>query len=79
MIKGNGNNGQDGTEGVVYKNAIGCYFHGPLLPQNPMIADWLLTTALENKYKESITLEPLNDSLEAQARQAIAKKLGFNI
>lgn len=79
ILKGNGNNGHDGTEGVVYKNAIGCYFHGPLLPKNPKIADWLLTTALENKYKETFTLEPLDDTLEAQARQAIAKKLGINI
>ena len=43
IIKGNGNNGEDGTEGVVYKNAIGCYFHGPLLPRNPVIADYLLS------------------------------------
>ena len=43
IIKGNGNNGKDGTEGVVYKNAIGCYFHGPLLPRNPVIADYLLS------------------------------------
>lgn len=43
VVKGNGNNSEDGTEGVVYKNAIGCYFHGPILPQNPIIADYLLS------------------------------------
>lgn len=42
IIKGYGNNGKDGTEGVVYKNAIGCYFHGPLLPLNPALADYIL-------------------------------------
>ena len=79
VIKGNGNNGEDGTEGVVYKNAIGCYFHGPLLPKNPVIADHLLTRSLEVKYKQTILLEPLDDSLESQSRSAIAKKLGVNI
>jgi len=43
IIKGFGNNGEDGTEGIVYKNAIGCYFHGPLLPLNPAVADYLLS------------------------------------
>lgn len=79
VIKGNGNNGEDGTEGVIYKNAIGCYFHGPLLPKNPEIADWLLRTALEVKYKEEIILSPLDDSLEQQAKHAIARKLGVEI
>lgn len=79
IIIGNGNNGQDGTEGVVYKNAIGCYFHGPLLPKNPHIADFLIQTALEVKYKEQITLQVLEDELEQQAHQAIVKKLGVKI
>lgn len=79
IIKGYGNNGEDGTEGIVYKNAIGCYFHGPLLPKNPFIADHLLTKALEVKYNKPITLEALDDSLEFQAREAIAKKLDISI
>jgi CobQ-like glutamine amidotransferase family enzyme len=76
VIKGFGNNGEDGTEGVVYKNAIGCYFHGPLLPKNPSIADFLIRKALEVKYEEDIHLEPLDDSLEMRAHDAILKKLG---
>lgn len=79
VIKGNGNNGEDGTEGVVYKNAIGCYFHGPLLPKNSIIADWLIKTALEVKYKEEIVLKELDDSLEKKAQQVIAKRLGVSI
>lgn len=70
VLKGYGNNGEDETEGVVYKNAIGCYFHGPLLPKNPHIADWLIKTSLEVKYKEEINLEPLDDSLEWKAHRA---------
>lgn len=79
VLKGHGNNGLDGTEGVVYKNAIGCYFHGPLLPKNPVIADWLIKTALEMKYQEEIILEPLDDSLEVKAIEVIKKKLGVNL
>src|SRR5437868_6550687 len=41
-VVGAGNNGEDGTEGAVYLNAIGCYLHGSLLPKNPWLADWLL-------------------------------------
>lgn len=76
VLKGFGNNGQDGTEGVVYKNAIGCYLHGPLLPKNPQIADYLIEKALEVKYKETIELKRLDDSLEEMAKSAIAKRLG---
>jgi hypothetical protein len=79
VIHGFGNNGQDGTEGVVYKNAIGCYLHGPLLPKNPQIADYLIAKALEVKYKKQIELEALDDSLEEKAKSAIAKRLGVAV
>ncbi len=69
VIKGFGNNGQDQTEGCIYKNAIGCYMHGSLLPKNPKLADWLLKKALEVKYGKSIDLKPLDDTLELQAHQ----------
>lgn len=78
VIKGFGNNGEDGTEGVVYKNAIGCYLHGPLLPKNPEIADYLISKALEVKYKKKIELQPLDDSLEQKAKEAILKKMEIN-
>ncbi|HZE87378.1 MAG TPA: type 1 glutamine amidotransferase [Methylomirabilota bacterium] len=78
VIKGFGNNGEDGTEGVVYKNAIGCYLHGPLLPKNPAIADYLIKKALEVKYKKEIELQPLDDNLEQKANEAILKKLEVN-
>lgn len=67
--KGFGNNGADKLEGCVYKNAIGCYMHGSLLPKNPKLADWLLKKALEVKYAKEINLEPLDDTLELQAHQ----------
>jgi CobQ-like glutamine amidotransferase family enzyme len=50
--KGAGNNGQDDTEGVRYKNVIGSYLHGSLLPKNPAIADFLIEKAVSRKYGE---------------------------
>jgi len=76
VVSGFGNNGEDQTEGCIYKNAIGCYMHGSLLPKNPELADWLLQKALEVKYGEDIQLKPLNDSLETQAHIAAIQRFG---
>ncbi len=65
--RGFGNNGVDGYEGAMYKNSIGSYFHGPLLPKNPHIADWLIEKALAVKYGKATLLQALDDSLEWQA------------
>lgn len=72
MIKGFGNNGEDGTEGVRFKNTFGTYSHGPVLPKNPDFADLLISKALENKYGKS-DLAPLDDALEAKARSQVMK------
>ena len=76
-ISGYGNNGEDGTEGEFYRNAIATYSHGPLLPKNPFVADWLIQTALAEKYQTPISLEPLDDTLAMQAREAMFKRLGI--
>lgn len=76
VIKGYGNNGQDKTEGALYNNVIACYYHGPFLPKNPHIADWLLTKALESKYHRQVRLQQLEDELEWQAHKFVLKKLG---
>ena len=76
VIKGYGNNGTDGTEGAFHGNAIATYSHGPLLPKNPFLADWLLTKALERKTGESITLSPLDDSWAASGRAMMLERLG---
>jgi len=72
--KGSGNNGKDKTEGIMYKNSIGTYLHGPILPKNPEIADWLIEKAVEVKYGEKIELEPLDDSLEQKAKDVVVKR-----
>ncbi len=75
--RGFGNNGEDGYEGAVYKNAIGSYFHGPILTKNPQLADWLITKALEIKYAKVVELEPLDDEMEWKAHKFILSKLGI--
>ena len=88
LIKGFGNNGNqpateggkalqagDKTEGAIYKNSIGTSLHGPILPKNPQIADFLIEKALEIKYGEKIKLEKLDDSLSQKARKSVLKKL----
>ena len=70
VIAGRGNNGKDGSEGARSGNAIGTYLHGSLLPKNPAITDFLLGAALKRRYGEGAALEPLDDRLEASAREA---------
>ena len=74
VLSGFGNNGEDGTEGVQYKNLIGTYSHGPLLPKNPALADHILLTALARKYgvKE---LEKLDDTAEILAHDTMCERI----
>ena len=67
---GAGNNGEDNTEGARYKNVIGTYLHGSLLPKNPKIADFLISEAMAKKYPDDFTkLKALDDSLADKARK----------
>lgn len=79
VVKGYGNNGEDGTEGAFYRHAIATYSHGPLLPKNPFLADWLIQTALRQKYQKDISLEPLDDTLADLAREAMLKRLTLQL
>ncbi|ADP77996.1 CobB/CobQ domain protein glutamine amidotransferase [Methanothermus fervidus DSM 2088] len=72
---GYGNNGEDGKEGMVYRNCIGTYLHGPLLPKNPHLTDYLILKALERKYNIS-SLEELNDEIEYAAHKKVLKLYG---
>jgi CobQ-like glutamine amidotransferase family enzyme len=75
VISGYGNNGEDGYEGAFYRNAIATYSHGPLLPKNPFLADWLIQKALEQKYQERVSLTKLDDSLALAARSWMFDRL----
>lgn len=75
VTHGYGNNGEDGTEGAIYNNCIATYSHGPFLPKNPHIADWLIAASLTHKYKKSVTLKDLDDTLEWQAHDSMVSNL----
>lgn len=73
VLRGAGNNGEDDTEGARYKNVIGTYLHGSLLPKNPEIADFLIEKAVQRKYGE---FKPtvIDDHLALEARKVAAKR-----
>lgn len=70
---GSGNADSSGYEGVVYQNIVATYLHGPLLPKNPEVCDYLLTRALKRKYGGNIELQTLPDELEHTANNYIAE------
>jgi lipid II isoglutaminyl synthase (glutamine-hydrolysing) len=70
VIRGFGNNGEDGQEGVRRDNLIGTYLHGPLLPKNVWLADRLIELALERRYGSRPRLDPLDDTLERAAHES---------
>jgi CobQ-like glutamine amidotransferase family enzyme len=74
VVAGFGNDGESGWEGSRVGRAIGTYLHGPLLPRNPWLADWLLAQALAHRTGEVPELEPLADELEAEAHAVSAAR-----
>jgi CobQ-like glutamine amidotransferase family enzyme len=74
VLFGHGNDGVSGKEGCRYKNVVGTYVHGPLLPKNPGVADWLLARALERRYGHG-ELAPLDDAEELAANQTMVNRL----
>ena len=73
VVKGFGNNGHDGLEGVRRDNLIGTYLHGPLLPKNAWLADRLIQMALARREGSEPELAPLDDSLETAAHESARK------
>jgi lipid II isoglutaminyl synthase (glutamine-hydrolysing) len=74
VVAGFGNDGESGFEGCRVGRAIGTYLHGPLLPRNPWLADWLLAEALAHRTGEPPSLEPLPDELETAAHGVSADR-----
>jgi CobQ-like glutamine amidotransferase family enzyme len=72
VIRGHGNNGVDRCEGVRAGNVIGTYLHGPLLPKNVWLADWLISVALDL----SEPLRELEDELEDLAHRDACRAAG---
>jgi CobQ-like glutamine amidotransferase family enzyme len=72
VVAGFGNDGESGYEGCRVGLALGTYLHGPLLPRNPWLADWLLSAAVHRQTGEWRDLEPMADELEAEAHAVSA-------
>jgi CobQ-like glutamine amidotransferase family enzyme len=70
---GYGNNGDDGTEGAVYREAIGTYLHGSVLPKNPALTDRLIRAALRHRYGADATFEAVPDAYAARAHETAAE------
>ncbi len=74
VLAGHGNDGASGFEGVLEGNVLGTYLHGPLLPKNAWLADWLIATALG---LAPGSLVPLDDALEDAAHAAARRAAGI--
>jgi lipid II isoglutaminyl synthase (glutamine-hydrolysing) len=74
VLRGHGNDGRSGFEGVRRGTVLGTYLHGPLLPKNAWFADWLLATALGRAPGE---LAPLDDRLEDAAHAGARRAAGL--
>lgn len=74
VVYGHGNDETSGAEGVVYKNVVATYLHGPLLPKNPKLCDYILKNALIRKYGGGVELAPLDDELENKANEYIVNR-----
>ncbi len=74
VVKGYGNKGDGGYEGGWYKNALGTYLHGSLLPKNPWLTDHLIEMALMYRYGSPIPLDKLDDKLEILAHKAAVER-----
>lgn len=76
VLHGFGNDGASGQEGCLFNNVVGTYVHGPLLPKNPGVADWLIARALERRWG-SHELAPLDDAEELAANRVMAHRMGL--
>ena len=76
VLAGFGNDGESGFEGCRAGRVVGTYLHGPLLPRNAWLADWLLAQALAHRRgaEEATPFEPLPDELEQRAHEVSAAR-----
>lgn len=74
VLRGYGNLGDGSGEGAIVGNVVGTYLHGPVLPKNPHLADWLLLAALRRRYGEAATLQPLDNRVELAAHAAAIER-----
>ena len=75
---GKGNNGEDGVDGALHRNVVATYLHGPLLPKNPEVADYLIRAALKRRSARTgvsaCELAPLDDAVEIAANEYVVAR-----
>lgn len=74
VLRGNGNNGEDKTEGARTNNVFGTYMHGPVLPNNPSFADNLIKIAVENRYAGFDDSKVIDDSMAKLANEGALRR-----
>lgn len=79
MGEGHGNNDDAGADGVLYRNVIASYLHGPLLGKNPEVADFLIRTAIEQRVGAAVTLPPMADAVELAANSYLCQRAGVSL
>ena len=75
VVAGNGNNGEDGTEGALRWRVVGSYLHGPILPANPRLADWLIAAAAEAATGRPFEPGAVDDTVADEARNRQVRRL----
>ncbi|MBC7308833.1 MAG: cobalamin biosynthesis protein CobB [Actinomycetales bacterium] len=75
VVRGYGNNGEDGTEGARTGNVIGSYLHGPILPANPALADLLIGLAAARATGRPFEPETIADAVADEARNRQVRRL----
>ena len=75
---GKGNNGEDGVDGALHRNVVATYLHGPLLPKNPEVADYLIRAALKRRSARTgvsaCELALLDDAVEIAANEYVVAR-----
>ena len=74
VLSGEGNNTRDDTEGARSANVIGTYLHGPVLPKNPAVADWMIATAAVARHGDAVPLQPIEDVYADEAHRVAASR-----
>ena len=79
VLCGYGNHFTAGYEGFYDGKILGTYLHGPLLPKNPDVADFVIMKAIQKQHPnfKLSDLIKLDDTFEKNARQALFDR--FNI
>ncbi len=77
VVRGNGNNGEDRTEGARRGNLVATYLHGPVLARNPALADAIAGVVLGRR-GEPTALGAIDPDPGEALRTARLRAAGFD-